>query len=66
VTAAVVSPPVRNAVRRGLVYGLAGLLMAGDKIAAAARDVAQSAQQAAAPPASAEPAAANVTAASPG
>lgn len=48
VTAAVASPPVRKAVRRGLVYGLAGLLTAGDKIMGAARDLAQSAQQTAA------------------
>lgn len=49
VTAAVASPPVRKVLRRGLVYGLAGLLTAGDKIAGAARDIAHSAQQAAAP-----------------
>jgi hypothetical protein len=45
VTAAVASPPVRNVLRRGVVYGLAGMLMAGDKISAAARGIAQSAQQ---------------------
>jgi len=44
VTAAVTSPPVRKVLRRGLVYGLAGLLTAGDKITAAARSVAQKAQ----------------------
>jgi hypothetical protein len=49
VTAAVASPPVRKVLRRGLVYGLAGLLTAGDKIAAAAREIAHSAQEAAAP-----------------
>jgi hypothetical protein len=49
VTAAVASPPVRKVLRRGLVYGLAGLMVAGDKITAAARDIAQSAQQTAAP-----------------
>ena len=49
VTAAVGSPPVRKALRRGLVYGLAGLLVAGDKVAGAARDIARSAQQTAAP-----------------
>jgi hypothetical protein len=54
VTAAVISPPVRQAVRRGLVYGLAGLLMAGDRITAAAREVAHSAEQAAASAGSAE------------
>lgn len=40
VVAAVVSPPVRRSLRRGLVYGLAGLLVAGDKVAAAASGVA--------------------------
>ena len=45
VTAAVASPPVRKVMRRGLVYGLAGVLAAGDKLAAGARDVAQRAQQ---------------------
>jgi hypothetical protein len=44
VTAAVTSPPVRKVLRRGLVYGLAGLLTAGDKIAAAGRNIAQNAQ----------------------
>jgi hypothetical protein len=48
VTAAVASPPVRKVLRRGLVYGLAGLLTAGDKVAGAAREIARSAQQAAA------------------
>jgi hypothetical protein len=36
VVAAAVSPPVRRSLRKGVVYGLAGLLVAGDKIAAAA------------------------------
>jgi hypothetical protein len=49
VTAAVASPPVRKVLRRGLVVGLAGLLVAGDKISGAARQIAQSAQQTAAP-----------------
>jgi hypothetical protein len=48
VTAAVASPPVRRVLRRGVVYGLAGLLMAGEKISAAARGIAHGAQQAAA------------------
>jgi hypothetical protein len=48
VTAAVASPPVRKAVRRGLVYGLAGLLMAKDKITAVGQNVAQGARQMAA------------------
>jgi hypothetical protein len=46
VTAAIASPPVRKVLRRGLVYGLAGLLSASDKITAAARGVAQTAKQA--------------------
>ncbi len=49
VTAAVASPPVRKALRRGLVYGLAGLLTVGDKIVGAAREMARSAQETAAP-----------------
>jgi hypothetical protein len=48
VTAAVASPPVRKVLRRGLVYGLAGLLTAGDKLAGAAREIANSARQTAA------------------
>jgi hypothetical protein len=48
VTAAVASPPVRKALRRGLVYGLAGLLTASDKVVGAAREITRSAQQAAA------------------
>ena len=54
VTAAVASPPVRKVLRRGLVYGLAGLLVAGDKLSAAAREIAHSAQQTAAPPSDAK------------
>lgn len=50
VTAAVASPPVRKVLRRGLVYGLAGLMVAGDKIAGTAREIARSAQQTAASP----------------
>ena len=48
VTAAVASPPVRKALRKAAVYGLAGLLTAGDRIAAASRSIAESAQQTAA------------------
>jgi hypothetical protein len=44
VTAAVMSPPVRKVLRKGAVYGLAGLLILGDKIAGAARGVAQGAR----------------------
>jgi hypothetical protein len=45
VTAAVASPPVRKVIRRGLVYGLAGLLVAKDKITAVGQNVAQGARQ---------------------
>ena len=48
VTAAVASPPVRKVIRRGLVYGLAGLLVAKDKITAVGQNVAQGARQMAA------------------
>jgi hypothetical protein len=47
VTAAVCSPPVRKVLRRGLVYGLAGLLIARDKVANAARGVAKTVREAA-------------------
>jgi hypothetical protein len=56
VTAAVVSPPVRRVLRRGLVYGLAGLLIARDKIAGAAHEVTQKARQVVAAPANGTPA----------
>jgi hypothetical protein len=49
VTAAVASPPVRKVLRKGLVYGLAGLLMAGDKITSATREIVRSAQKTVAP-----------------
>ncbi len=45
VTAAVTSPPVRRVLRRGAVYGLAGLLIARDKISGAAREIAHAARQ---------------------
>lgn len=48
VTAAVTSKPVRNALRKGAVYGMAGLLVAKDRFSAAAGAFAQGAQQAAA------------------
>jgi hypothetical protein len=48
VTAAVASPPVRKVLRKGAVYGLAGLLIAGDRLAAAGRNIAQGARNAAA------------------
>ncbi len=47
-TAAVLSPRVRRVLRRGAVYGLAGVLRAGDAISSAAPAVSQGAQQAAA------------------
>ena len=47
-TAAVFSPRVRKVLRRGAVYGLAGVLMAGDAVSAAARNAAPGVQQAAA------------------
>jgi len=45
VTAAVASPRIRKVIRQGLVYGIAGLLIAGDKLKAAASGVAQKARQ---------------------
>ena len=47
-TAAVLSPRVRGVLRRGAVYGLAGVLRAGDAISSAAPAVSRGAQQAAA------------------
>lgn len=47
-TAAVFSPRVRKVLRRGAVYGLAGVLMAGDAVSSAARNVTPGVQQAAA------------------
>ncbi len=52
-TAAILSPRVRGVLRRGAVYGLAGVLRAGDAISSAAPVVSQGAQQAAASAASA-------------
>jgi hypothetical protein len=49
VTAAVASPTVRRVVRRGLVYGLAGLMAARDKVAAAASGVAEGTRHVMAP-----------------
>ena len=51
-TAAILSPRVRGVLRRGAVYGLAGVLRAGDAISSAAPNVSQGAQQAAASAAS--------------
>lgn len=47
-TAAVLSPRVRVVLRRGAVYGLAGIPMAGDAVSSATRNVAPGLQQAAA------------------
>ena len=46
VAAAVFSPRVRGWLRRGAVYGMAGVLVAGDAISSVARGVGQSVQQA--------------------
>jgi hypothetical protein len=43
-TAAVLSPRVQRLVRRGVVYGLAGVLMVGDAVGAAVGGVARRAQ----------------------
>jgi hypothetical protein len=45
VTAAVATPGVRKVLRKGAVYGLAGLLVAGDKISDWARTATDRAQQ---------------------
>ncbi len=45
VVAVVASPQVRNVVRKGAVYGLAGLLMAGDAVTSFARGVGEGAQR---------------------
>ena len=44
-TAALASPRVRGVLRRGAVYGLAGVLTAGDMISSFARGAARGAQQ---------------------
>jgi len=46
VTAAVFSPKARSWIRRGLVYGTAGILIAGDALTSFARNVGQGVQQA--------------------
>lgn len=46
-TAVVMSPQVRDVLRRGAVYGLAGLLRIGDAVSAAANSAAVGVQQAA-------------------
>src|SRR5947207_3262570 len=44
-TAAAVSPRARQLLRRGAVYGLAGVLRAGDVVAAAARGAVRGARE---------------------
>ncbi len=46
-TAAIASPGVRNVLRRGAVYGLVGILMAGDAVSTLAQGVKRGVQQAA-------------------
>ena len=46
-TAAVMSPRVRSVLRSGAVYGLAGVLRAGDAISSVARNATPGVQQAA-------------------
>lgn len=46
-TALIASPQVRGFLRRGAVYGMAGLMMAGDAAASFARAAGRSARQAA-------------------
>lgn len=46
VAAAVFSPKVRNVIRRGLVYGMAGVLIAGDAVTSFARSVGKGVQEA--------------------
>ncbi|QBD75001.1 hypothetical protein EPA93_02925 [Ktedonosporobacter rubrisoli] len=46
VTAAICSPRVRKVARRGLVYGISGVLLVGDALASFARNVGQGVKQA--------------------
>lgn len=46
VVAAVASPQVRNALRRGAVFGLAGLIVAGDAVTSFAKGVGRGVQTA--------------------
>ncbi|HEY1348370.1 MAG TPA: hypothetical protein VGF67_01935 [Ktedonobacteraceae bacterium] len=48
ITAAVFSPRARKVIRKGLVYGMAGALAAGDILASFARSISQGCQQASA------------------
>jgi hypothetical protein len=49
VTAVIASPQVRKVVRRGAVYGLAGLLVAGDAISSFSKGVGRGIQRATVP-----------------
>ena len=60
-TAALSSSRVRRVLRRGAVYGLAGVLLAGDAIGAIARDAGRGPRQAGAPDPGAAPSATEVT-----
>jgi|GEM_PF-2870568 len=48
ITAVIASPQVRNVLRRGAVFGLAGIIMAGDAVTSFARGVTRGVQSAAA------------------
>ena len=45
-TAAVLSPPVRRVLRRGAVYGVAGVMMASDAVTSFAKGAARGVQNA--------------------
>ncbi len=45
VVAALASPKVREKLRRGAVYAMAGLMIASDKVSAVSKDIAQKARQ---------------------
>lgn len=47
VAAAIASPQVRQAMRKGAIYGLAGLIVAGDAVTSFVRGVGRGAQAAA-------------------
>jgi hypothetical protein len=57
--AAAASTRVRKAVRRGLIYGVGGVLVAYDKLAGRAHALAQSAREAVAPASEGETASVN-------
>ena len=46
ITAAICSPRARKVMRKGLVYGMAGILTAGDVVTTFARSIRQGAEQA--------------------